>query len=141
MGPGLKRSDLQANAQCKIDDAVLLLANHRYSNAYYLAGYAVELGLKACIAAQISAETLPDKALIQKVYQHKFKALVGLAGLAVELKEEEDRDATFSANWALASQWEPDARYEASDPTSAQLLVQAIADPNSGVLRWIKIHW
>ena len=141
MGPGLKRIDLQAYAQAKIDDAILLLDNRRYSNAYYLAGYAVELGLKACIAAQISAETLPDKDFVRGNMQHDFGRLLGLAGLAGALKNEQDRDNTFAANWAIAAQWMPDARYETSDPMSAQLLVQAIADPTAGVLQWIKTHW
>jgi hypothetical protein len=141
MGPGQKRSDLRANAQAKIDDAIILLMNNRFSNAYYLAGYAVEIGLKACIAAQISAETIPDKAFIKGIMNHQYRVLVGLAGLAGSLKDEEDKDQLFATNWALASQWEPDARYEAIDPMSAQLLVDAIATPNSGVLQWIKTHW
>jgi HEPN domain-containing protein len=62
MGSGQKRSELQTRAQAKLDDAILLLQHGRYTNAYYIAGYAVELGLKACIAAQIDAETIPDKA-------------------------------------------------------------------------------
>jgi hypothetical protein len=141
MGPGFKRSDLQAFAQAKIDDATLLLANRRFSNAYFLAGYAVELGLKACIAAQISAETLPDTAFIKGILSHGFPQLIGLAGLAGALKNEQDRDANFATNWAIAAQWGPDARYQAFDPMSAQLLVLAISDPYSGVLQWIKTHW
>jgi hypothetical protein len=100
-----------------------------------------ELGLKACIAAQLDAETLPDREFIRNIFSHNFKALVGLAGLAGALKDEQDKDPNFSANWAVASEWEPASRYEASDPMSAQLLVQAIVDPNSGVLKWIKAHW
>ena len=141
MGPGLRRSDLRANAESKLEDAIILLQNGRYSNAYYLAGYAVEIGLKACIAAQISAETIPDKAFLKNILSHHFRTLVGLAGLAGALKNEEDKDQMFAANWALASQWEPDARYEAIDPMSAQLLVDAVGNPSSGVLRWIKAHW
>ncbi|HTW35468.1 MAG TPA: hypothetical protein VMD53_12695 [Rhizomicrobium sp.] len=141
MGIGHKRSDLRSHAQAKLDDAVLLLQHSRFSNAYYLAGYAVELGLKACIAAQISAETIPDKAFIKGILNHEFPRLVGLAGLAGALKEQQDKDPAFAASWALVSEWEPDSRYEASDAMSAQLLVQAIADPKSGVLQWIKTHW
>ena len=141
MGPGQTRSDLRANAQTKIDDAIILLTNKRYSNAYYLAGYAVEIGLKACIAAQISAETIPDKAFIKGIMNHQYRVLVGLAGLAASLKDEEVKDQRFATNWALASQWEPDARYEAIDPMSAEGLVEAIATSNSGVLQWIKTHW
>lgn len=56
----MKRTDLQALAQAKIDDAAVLLQYGRSGNAYYLAGFSIELGLKACIAAQISADTIPD---------------------------------------------------------------------------------
>ncbi|WP_158817860.1 HEPN domain-containing protein [Methylocapsa sp. S129] len=141
MGLGHTRDDLRANAQAKLDDAQILLGQKRYSNAYYLAGYAVELGLKACIAAQISAETIPDKAFLRGILNHQFGGLVGLAGLAGLLNDQKDADPVFAANWALVSEWEPDSRYEAKDPMSASLLVQAIADPKSGVLQWIKIHW
>lgn len=141
MGPGLKREDLQANAQAKLDDAIILLQHGRFSNAYYLAGYAVEIGLKACIAAQISAETIPDKAFIKRILDHDFMNLVGLAGLAKALKDQEDQDDVFGANWALVCEWLPDSRYESSDPTSAQAIMSAIIDPKSGVFSWIKTHW
>lgn len=140
-GLGHKREDLRAMAQGKLDDAVLLLNNGRFANAYYLVGYAVELGLKACIAAQVSANTIPHKAFIKGILNHQFAGLVGLAGLAEALKDQQDADADFASNWAIASEWEPDARYEATDASSAQLLVKAIADPKSGVLQWIKAHW
>ena len=81
MGLGYSRTDLQARAQAKLDDALLLLLNNRFSNAYYLAGYAIEMALKACVAAQIVAETIPDKELLNKILNHDFKVLVGLAGL------------------------------------------------------------
>ncbi len=141
MGSGYKRANLQANAQEKLDGAVILLLNRKFANAYYLAGYAVEMGLKACIAAHISAETIPDKELIKKVLQHDFPVLVGLAGLQPELKEQKDKDPYFAANWACVSEWSPDARYEDKDETSAQTIIDAIGNQNSGVLQWIKIYW
>ena len=141
MGPGYKREDLQANAQAKLDDAITLFENKRYSNAYYLTGYSVEIGLKACIAAQISAETIPEKEFIKRFLDHNFMNLIGLAGLAVELKEQQDRDEVFSANWAVASEWQPDSRYEPWNAGAAHLIISAVADPDSGVLPWIKTHW
>lgn len=141
MGFGYKRADLRALAQAKIDDALLLLANGRVSNAYYLAGYAVEIGLKACVAAQLPAETIPDRALIRDIFKHDFKTLIGLAGLAGTLKQRQDEDGGFAANWALVLQWSPECRYELSDPMSARLLIDAIRDPQSGVLPWIKTYW
>jgi HEPN domain-containing protein len=141
MAFGMKRSDLRAMAQAKLDDATILLYHGRFSNAYYLAGYAVELAIKACIAAQISAETIPDKDFIRKMYSHVFPELIGLAGLAAEFKRQKDANPAFAANWAIVSEWSPDARYEVHDPMSAQLIVQAITDTESGVLRWIKAFW
>jgi hypothetical protein len=131
MAFGLKRTDLQALAQSKIDDAILLLQHKRFSNAYYLAGYAVEIGLKACIARQISAETLPDKAILTKVLSHQFSTLVGLGGLATALKEQQDRDTTFAANWAIAGEWSPDARYEAQDPAATQIMLTTVTTEQS----------
>ena len=101
----------------------------------------MELGLKACIAAQITAETIPDKAFIRDVFNHDFVKLIGLAGLTTNLKIQMDNDSEFAANWAIVKGWTPDARYESSDVTSAQTIIMAIAHPDSGVLQWIKTHW
>jgi len=128
-------------ADAKLDDAAMLLTNGRYSNAYYLAGYAIELGLKACIAKMVAAETIPDKDVIKKFMNHEWSTLVGLAGLKVELQRQQDSDPDFGANWALASEWSPDSRYETSDITSSQAIVEAIGNPKSGVLPWIRTHW
>lgn len=141
MGFGHKRTDLQAYAQTKLDDAVFLLQNGRYSNAYYLSGYAIELGLKACIAVQVNAETIPDKDFIKQILNHQFPVLIGLAGLTKELREQKDRDSVFAANWAIVSEWSPDARYETRDVTSAQTIINAIAHRETGVLQWIKTYW
>lgn len=101
----------------------------------------MELGLKACIAAQITAETIPDKEFLKNILNHQFGTLVGLAGLQTELKTKKDVDAQFSANWAIVSEWSPDSRYEANDMASAQLIIEAIVEKTSGVMEWIKIYW
>ncbi len=59
--PGLKRKDLQTRARSSLESAVLLLRNCRWSDAYHISGYALELGPKACTARQISTETIPEK--------------------------------------------------------------------------------
>jgi len=141
VGFGYRRTDLQANAQAKLDDAVVLLKHGRFSNAYYLAGYAVEIALKACIAKQVSAETIPDREFITNIFNHKLMVLIGLAGLKVPLTERQKADDLFAANWGIVAEWSPEARYDAWDPTSAQTLLNAIADPKAGVFQWIKTHW
>ncbi|MBA4748235.1 MAG: HEPN domain-containing protein [Sphingopyxis sp.] len=72
------RLQFQKLAELRLNDAELLLANERFSSAYYLAGYAVELGLKACISKQIVADTIPEKSFIIKVHTHDFESLTGL---------------------------------------------------------------
>ena len=141
MGSGYKRADLQAIAQAKLDDALNLLKNGRFSNAYYLSGYAVEIGLKACVAAQISADTIPDPDLMKNVLNHDFKKLVGLAGLQTELRLAESSDPRFHAYWGIVSDWSPESRYENCDPMTAQLMVEAVGNSTSGVLKWIKKFW
>lgn len=45
----MNRTYLQALAKERVKDAKSLLGRKRWSAAYYLAGYAVEVGLKACV--------------------------------------------------------------------------------------------
>jgi HEPN domain-containing protein len=137
----LSRTDLQSLAELKLRDAKLLLDNSSYSNAYYLAGYAVELGLKACVARQIRQEEIPDRELVNRVYTHNFESLAGLAGLKADLKKQQDADHMFQAYWGIAAEWSPETRYATQDAMSAQLLWQAIDDPDHGVLKWINTHW
>lgn len=136
-----RRTDLQAIAQAKLDDAVLLSEHRRFSNAYYLSGYAVEIGLKACIARQITTDVIPDRGFINDTYRHELKKLIGIAGLTRELQDREGQDPAFAANWALVAQWNPEVRYESVDSYSAQLLLQAITDNTVGVFPWIRQYW
>lgn len=141
MGFGHKCDDLKSNAQSKFDDSLLLWHAGRYSNAYYLAGYAVELALKACIARQIIAQTIPDKYFLTNILSHDFGKLIGVAGLRMELHDANKMDSQFAANWALVNNWSPDARYEIHERAETQLLVEAVGNPNNGVFPWIQTHW
>ena len=138
---GMRRSVLQAIAQAKLDDAVFLLQNARYSNAYYLAGYAAEIGLKACIAKQITSETIPDRNFVNDIYKHGLKNLIGVAGLSAALKEKETTDEAFATNWGIVAAWIPETRYDSVDNYSAQLMIQALCEKKSGVFEWIKTLW
>ena len=133
--------ELQIAAQAKIDDAVFLLANGRYANAYYLAGYALEIGLKACIAKQFVADAIPDRAFVNAIHTHNLSALLGLAGLADILHQRKTASAAFATNWALVCQWKPDARYDVSAQQDAQDMIDAMSDPIEGVFPWIRAAW
>jgi hypothetical protein len=138
---GISRELLQRLAEAKISDAQLLFENGRWGNAYYLAGYGIELALKSCAAKQFAEASLPDRALVNKLYSHKLADLVGAAGLSAELKAQQDADSTFAAYWGIVAQWTSDARYDSTDKSNAHYLLTAIGDRTHGVLAWIRTYW
>jgi HEPN domain-containing protein len=127
-------------AEEKLADAKHLLADGRWANAYYLAGYAVELALKACIAKTFKAETIPDKALVNATYSHDFDNLVGTAKLTAD-RENRKKTRAFEINWGIAGRWSEESRYESKGEQDAKNLIAAIEDATDGVLVWIKAHW
>ncbi|MGE7368029.1 HEPN domain-containing protein [Neorhizobium sp. NPDC001467] len=138
---GLRGDVLKALSASRIEEARILFERSHYSGAFYLAGYAVEFSLKACLAKMIEANAIPSKAFINDIHTHDYLRLVGSAGLRGALKQEQEANPAFHANWAIAAQWSPEARYESTDRSSAQLLLLAISDPEHGVYRWTKSFW
>jgi len=137
----LTKNDLQRLAEVRLDDSVFLFRANRSSSAYYLAGYAVELALKACISKLIQANVIPDKAFVSAIYTHNFASLLSTAGLLPDFQRDSNADPEFAAAWAIASKWSEESRYEIWDPMSAASMIQAIHDPSHGVYRWVKAHW
>src|SRR4051795_13146320 len=65
-------------------DAQGLLDGHRWSAAYYLAGYSVECGLKACVLARVAVSPeviFDDRKFSKKCWTHSVLELVKHAGL------------------------------------------------------------
>jgi hypothetical protein len=138
---GVRREDLQRLSEIRFKEAETLLVAMRYSGAYYLAGYCIEFGLKACASRQFRSEEIPDKKLVDRLHTHVLTDLISLAGLATELREEQDRDQIFQAFWGIISEWRTEARYDFKDSVSANLMLRAVGDKDHGVLRWIRTHW
>jgi hypothetical protein len=120
---------------------LLLLNAGKSSSAYYLAGYAVELALKACIAKLFQPNVIPDKGFVSAIYTHKLDGLLAMAGLLPQFNADIKADAQFAAYWGIASKWNEESRYQLWDPISAATLLQAIHDPTHGVFQWVKKHW
>ena len=137
----LTKADLEALAALRLADAIFLQQVGRSSSAYYLAGYAVELALKACIAKAFQPNVIPDKAFLSSIYTHSLEQLLGLAGLAQQFKLESGADPQLAAAWGVASKWTEESRYDMWDCISAANLLGAIADPDHGVYQWVKKHW
>lgn len=132
----LSQKDLEVLAQTRLDDAKLLLAHERWSSAYYLAGYVVELALKACIAKQFQAHAIPSKDFVSTIYTHKLGVLLKEAGLEIP-KPAQDL-ATY---WALTSKWTETSRYEIKSRADAEAILEAVGHPQHGVFTWVKTNW
>lgn len=137
----ISKGDLETLAQIRLDDAMHLFRATRYSAAYYLAGYVVELGIKACIAALFQANVIPEKSFVNAVYSHKLEDLVGLAGIKRQLEGDMRNDPELSAAWGTASKWSESSRYEMKDQFAAASIIEAVGNGDHGVLQWLKRHW
>ena len=139
--PALNRTELQRLAEERILEAKILLDAGKGSGAYYLAGYAVECALKACIAKKTQAEDFPEKKVVQDSWTHDIMSLVKTAGIEAEWNADCDANVDLKDNWLIAKGWRESSRYSFTAEADARVLYNAIVDPMRGVLRWIKSRW
>jgi hypothetical protein len=137
----ITRTELKRLALEKKADADLLHKHGRYGNAYYLYGYAVELALKAVIAKQFRADTVPDKRLATKMFVHDFLGLVQLATLENDLRKSRAASPAFKLCWDTVVSWSPESRYESRTAAECEDMKTVLEDPTDGVMQWISGHW
>lgn len=150
--PAPTRAELQQLAESRLAEAKVLFANALFDGAVYLAGYALELGLKARVCERLDTE-YPTEGPYTTFRTHSYETLLKLAGLEKALDAEKLRDTDFASNWSyLTSQpstaaiggWSESWRYRrigsATQPDVARFLL-ALEDPNSGVLTWLRRLW
>ena len=136
--PDLSKRQLIELAEGKLADAKFLLSDDRPGNAYYLAGYAVELLLKAAISSRFQADTIPDPSWLRDVFQHNLERLAKLALLDEDLKRSSDGDDEFKGRWDIVLEWNEASRYYIRERRDAVALIAAIDDPKHGVFQWLK---
>jgi HEPN domain-containing protein len=134
------RRDLQALSKARLIEAKALLKLGLNDGAYYLAGYAVECAIKACIAKGSQRHEFPDKQRANASWSHNLGELIRVAGLHTHLKQT-TQDPNFRKNWRIAQEWSEESRYKKHVAGSAAALVDAIGDRRHGVIAWIKQHW
>ena len=142
----MNRTELQKLAQDRVLDAKTLLdapTADRWSGAYYLAGYAMECGLKACVLAFVerTGEIFKDKRFSEKCFTHRLLDLVDLAGLRAELDGLLRSNTAFVGFWGVANQWSEASRYQQKTETEARDLHEAVTNDPDGVLPWIRTNW
>jgi HEPN domain-containing protein len=137
----IAKHELEALSQARRQEAVALFRARQYSGAYYLAGYAVELAIKACIAKRFRAGVIPDRRVVQSVYSHDLEALIGVAGLRDELDTDLRASLAFRNAWGAVRDWNEQSRYAVWDATEAEHLIKAVGDDNNGVLQWLRARY
>jgi hypothetical protein len=138
----MNRSDLKLLAVSRVADAEVLLQAGRWPAAYYLLGYAVECGLKACAARQFRSDEVPEKAIVVDFYTHRLDKLLGISGVKAQMEANARADPSFQVNWNTVRDWNESSRYdESTTEVKARDMLLAVNDNATGVLTWLKTQW
>ncbi|HEX9198822.1 MAG TPA: DNA-binding protein [Acidobacteriaceae bacterium] len=137
----MNRNDLQRLAGTRIREAKTLFRAAEYSGAYYLAGYAIECALKACIAKGVKRYDFPEKGLADKVFTHDLPTLLKHSRLNVELEATCKANPDFATCWDAVIKWSETSRYTVWTRNQAEELLDAILRRKDGVMPWIKQRW
>ena len=137
----MNRADFKQLAELRLTEAKALFATGHPDGAYYLAGYAVECALKACIAKRTQLHDFPEKKLVNDSHTHDLGKLLQLAELKTELDAILDTDPVMRSNLEIVQDWSEAARYQRNKPWDADALLKAIEDEEGGLLPWIRLRW
>ena len=138
----MNRYDLRELARQRVREARQLLRARAPSGAYYLAGYAVECGLKACIARRTQRYEFPSRHTVNESHTHDLEKLLRLAGLERALAQDTRTRAALGLNWDTVKDWTAQTRYDvAIDMRRARDLYRAITGRRDGVLPWVRRYW
>jgi HEPN domain-containing protein len=138
----MNRAELKQLARDRMRDAKALLAARRWAGAYYVAGYAVECALKACVVVRLNtSDEFPDRKFSEQCWTHDLLRLLILAGLKDEMDAAGRADPVLGENWEIVKDWTEGSRYLRKKKTRASDLYRAITDKDHGVLPWIARRW
>jgi hypothetical protein len=99
----------------------------------------VECALKACICGNTRAFDFPPRNA-SDYWVHDLEKLLKGAGLEPDLERDRGEDKRLAAYWYVVRDWKEDRRYRYNGndgERAAQELLQAISDPEHGVLQWL----
>jgi hypothetical protein len=135
----LSRRDFQRLAALRAREAGALAKTRNQNGAYYLAGYAIECALKACIAKKTKRHDFPDRSFTNRVYTHDLIVLLREAGLEGDLDRDMQNNPGLAANWNTVKVWTEESRYKTAGLNGSDLHLAITG--NNGVLSWIAKHW
>jgi len=139
------RNELKKMATTRLAESKALINSGLFDGACYLAGYVVELALKARICKLLDIDLYPDKGKISSAYKiHDLADLIILAGLENKFKTAKHNNVNLDINWSVIASWSEQYRYSSigTNPKErAEEIIEALVDPKDGVFIWIKKYW
>lgn len=136
--PAITRADFQQLADVRLKEAKALLDLGMWDGAYYLAGYAVEVALKACIIKAVMAtDAFPERKFSENCWTHDLEKLIALAGLKSAWDAVIKADPVLWNYWEIVEEWSEQKRYHRITEAEAKGLYDAVSDATHGVLQWI----
>lgn len=142
--------DILNLANKRLLEAQCLLSSYCPEGAYYLAGYVVELTLKAHICKLLDIDDFYASTHVRRMsgvyFTHDLNQLLTLSGWRKRLENEIGvagaNNLALFRNWQLISQWNEQKRYEAivSD-LDVKEFIDALTDPLNGFLVWAQRNW
>src|SRR5690606_7682096 len=135
----MTRDEFKNIAEIRIREAQVLLDQGLYSGAYYLAGYALECAIKACLSKQILQHNIPEKKFINEIHTHDLQKLIRFDDeLSASFNSADD---DFITNWTIVKDWSEQSRYKTYNENEAKELIEAIIKEEGGILSWIQQYW
>lgn len=139
----------------RLQEAEILYSNNMHDGAFYLAGYSVELMLKAKICERLGIPNLFDESdktanaiegigeIRKAVKTHNLFTLLIFSGLKVKFDNSKATNKTLAkTNSLLFSAWDESARYKPCGhfkPSDVNKLINLLKDQN-GILKWIETN-
>ena len=113
----LTESDLKEIARERLSDARALLRAARYDGCTYMAGYAVEIAIKARICRTLRWSGFPETSRewseVKSLKTHRLETLLLFSGVESRIR------TRYLVEWSVVERWSPEQRYERPGSASA----------------------
>lgn len=145
--------EIKKLALLRLDEAKILYQNGKCDGSFYLAGYSVELMLKAKICERLGIPNLYDESdkstnsisgigeLRKTLKTHNLYLLLVISGLKNKFDQDKAKNINLAkSNSLLFSNWDENARYKPCGhmkDKDVETFINLLADPN-GILKWIE---
>ncbi|MBI2909725.1 MAG: DNA-binding protein [Chloroflexi bacterium] len=137
----MNRQQFKDVARLRVVEARVLLDAGQWAGAYYLIGYAVECGLKACVAKQVKQYDFPDRKVAAEAFTHDLEKLMRVAGSAPEFDGDRKANQALDLSWGIVKDWSEAVRYEVGITAAQAWGLYSACTGKDGILPWVKRKW